>query len=74
VSVGEEVTELFNMLTGYTRPRAFRHLAIAPTGMRAAFRDRIRREADHTRHGRPARIIATMNSLWTAGSSRSSTS
>jgi len=62
-SVGEEVTELFNMLTGYTRPRAFRHLVIAPTGMRDAFRDRIRREADHARHGRPARIIAKMNSL-----------
>jgi polyphosphate kinase len=62
-SVGEEVTELFNMLTGYTRPRGFRHLVIAPTGMRDAFRDRIRREADHARHGRPARIIAKMNGL-----------
>jgi polyphosphate kinase len=62
-SIGEEVTELFNMLTGYTRPRAFRHLVIAPIGMRGAFRDRIRREADHARHGRPARIIAKMNSL-----------
>jgi polyphosphate kinase len=62
-SVGEEVTELFNMLTGYTRPREFRHLVIAPTGMRDAFRDRIRREAAHARHGRPGRIIAKMNSL-----------
>jgi polyphosphate kinase len=62
-SVGEEVTELFNMLTGYTRPRGFRHLVIAPTGMRHAFRDRIRREADHARRGRPSRIIAKMNSL-----------
>jgi len=62
-SIGEEVTELFNMLTGYTRPRRFRHLVIAPTGMRDAFRERIQREAEHARHGRPGRIIAKMNSL-----------
>jgi polyphosphate kinase len=62
-SFGEDVTELFNMLTGYTRPRRFRHLLVAPTGLRDGFVDRIRREADHARHGRPARIVAKMNSL-----------
>ena len=62
-SFGEDVTELFNMLTGYTRPRRFRHLLVAPTGLRDGFRDRIRREAEHARRGRPARIIAKMNSL-----------
>jgi polyphosphate kinase len=62
-SFGEDVTELFNMLTGYTRPRRFRHLLVAPTGLREGFRDRIRREAEHARRGRPARIVAKMNSL-----------
>jgi polyphosphate kinase len=62
-SIGEDVTELFNMLTGYTRPRRFRHLLMAPTGMRDAFQQRIRREADHARRGEPARIVAKMNSL-----------
>ena len=62
-SFGEDVTELFNMLTGYTRPRRFRHLLVAPTGLRDGFHERIRREAEHARHGRPARIVAKMNSL-----------
>jgi len=62
-SIGEDVTELFNILTGYTRPRRFRHLLMAPIGMRDAFQQRIRREAEHARRGEPARIVAKMNSL-----------
>ncbi len=62
-SFGEDLTELFNLLTGYTRPRGFHHLAVAPTGLRDGLVARIRREADHARAGRPARIIAKMNSL-----------
>jgi polyphosphate kinase len=62
-SFGEDVTELFNMLTGYTRPRGFRHLIAAPLGLREAFQERIRREARHAADGRPARIVAKMNSL-----------
>jgi polyphosphate kinase len=62
-SIGEDVTELFNLLTGYTRPPAFRHLLIAPTALRPALLERIRREAEHARAGRPARIVAKLNSL-----------
>jgi polyphosphate kinase len=62
-SFGEDLTELFNLLTGYTRPRGFHHLIVAPTGLRDGLLARIRREADHARAGRPARIIAKMNSL-----------
>jgi polyphosphate kinase len=60
---GEDVTELFNLLTGYTRPRAFHHLILAPTDLRAGLVARIRREAEHADRGRPARIVAKMNSL-----------
>ncbi len=60
---GEDLTELFNLLTGYTRPRGFHHLVVAPTGLRDGLVARIRREAEHARAGRPARIIAKMNSL-----------
>jgi polyphosphate kinase len=60
---GEDVTGLFNLLTGYTRPPAFHHLILAPTALRADIAARIRREADHARAGRPARIVAKMNSL-----------
>jgi polyphosphate kinase len=60
---GEDLTELFNLLTGYTRPHGFRHLLLAPTGLRDAFIERIRREAAHARRGAPARIVAKLNSL-----------
>ena len=62
-SFGEDLTELFNLLTGYTRPRGFHHLLLAPTDLRDELVARIRREADHALAGRPARIIAKMNGL-----------
>jgi len=62
-SFGEDLTELFNLLTGYTRPHGFHHLLLAPGGLREGLVERIRREADHARAGRPARIIAKMNGL-----------
>jgi polyphosphate kinase len=60
---GEDLTELFNLLTGYMRPRALNHLLLAPTELRSALVERVRRECDHARAGRPARMILKMNSL-----------
>ena len=60
---GQDLTELFNLLTGYTRPQKFHHLLLAPVGLRECFNTAIRREADHARAGQPARIIAKINSL-----------
>src|SRR2546428_514400 len=62
-SFGEDLTELFNLLTGYTRPRGFHHLLLAPSDLREGLAERVRREAEHARAGRPARIIAKMNGL-----------
>jgi len=62
-SFGEDLTELFNLLTGYTRPRGFHHLLVAPTDLRDELAERIRREASRAKAGRPARIIAKMNAL-----------
>ncbi|PYN58600.1 MAG: polyphosphate kinase 1 [Candidatus Rokuibacteriota bacterium] len=62
-SFGEDLTALFNLLTGHTRPRGFHHLLLAPTDLRDGLVERIRREADHARAGRSARIIAKMNGL-----------
>jgi polyphosphate kinase len=62
-SFGEDLTELFNLLTGYTEPRRFNHLLVAPTDLRDDLVERIRREAEHAQAGRPARLIAKMNSL-----------
>ena len=62
-SFGEDLTELFNLLTGGTRPHAFHHLLLAPDNLRDGLVARIRRESDHARAGGPARIIAKMNGL-----------
>ena len=60
---GQDLTELFNLLTGYTRPQKFNHLLLAPVALREQFLARIRKEADHARTGQPASIIAKVNSL-----------
>lgn len=60
---GEDLTELFNLLTGYTRPQKFNHLILAPVRLREHFLTCIRQEAEHARGGRPARIIVKVNSL-----------
>jgi polyphosphate kinase len=60
---GEDLTELFNLLTGYTRPRRFHHLLVAPTSLREALVTRIRREAEHARAGRPARLVVKANAV-----------
>ena len=58
-----DLTDLFNVLTGFAQPAAYRKLIVAPRGMRERFLALIRREADHARAGRPARIVAKMNAL-----------
>jgi polyphosphate kinase len=60
---GQDLTELFNLLTGYTRPQKFNHLSIAPLGLRECFVTHIRKEAEIARSGKPGRIIAKVNSL-----------
>src|SRR5882724_10077825 len=62
-SFGEDLTELFNLLTGYTHPHKFHHLLLAPPDLREGLIEPIRRETEHARGGRPGRIIAKMNGL-----------
>ena len=62
-AIGEDATAVFNMLSGYAEPKTWNRLALAPIWLRGKFLNLIRREADHAREGRPARIIAKMNSL-----------
>jgi len=58
-----DLTELFNLLTGFGAPATFRRLITAPKGMRDRFVAMIRREADHAREGREARIVAKLNAI-----------
>lgn len=61
--LGEDATALFNLLTGYCEPPAWRRFAVAPIGLREAVLKLIEREAAHARAGRPAHVIAKLNSL-----------
>ena len=61
--IGEDVTSLFNLLTGYSAPSKWNRLVVAPLGLHEAVLGLITREATHARAGRPAQIIAQMNSL-----------
>lgn len=60
---GEDANALFNLLTGYSAPARWKRLIAAPLGMHESILGLIRRETEHARAGRPARIIAKMNSL-----------
>ena len=62
-SIAADVSDLFNMLTGFSRQRLYRRLLVAPTNMRPRFLELIAREAEHARAGKPARIIGKMNAL-----------
>ncbi len=62
-ALGEDLTDLFNELTGFGVTERFRKLLVAPRTMRGRFVEMIRRESAHARAGRPARILAKMNAL-----------
>ena len=62
-SIGADVSDLFNFLTGFSRQRLYRKLLVAPGTLRDRFLELVQREAAHARAGRPARIVAKMNSL-----------
>jgi polyphosphate kinase len=62
-SIGADITDLFNALTGFSRQRLYRKLLVAPNRMREPFIELIRREEALALHGRPARIILKMNAL-----------
>lgn len=66
-SIGEDATAVFNMLSGYSEPLSWNNLVVAPIWLRKKFMKLIEREMKHAKEGRPAKIIAKMNSLCDAG-------
>lgn len=64
---GEDATAVFNMLSGYSEPLVWNKLTLAPTRLRDKFLNLIHREAENADRGRPAKIIAKMNSLCDPG-------
>jgi len=61
--IGADVSELFNMLTGFSRQKDYRRLLVAPVTLREQLLALIGRETANARAGRPARIVAKMNAL-----------
>ncbi len=60
---GEDVSALFNLLTGYSQRRDWRKLRVAPVDLRDHVITLIERERQHAASGGRARIIVKMNAL-----------
>jgi polyphosphate kinase len=60
---GEDSTDLFNYLTGYSAKRDYRKLLVSPVNLRDRFEALIRREIEHARKGAGGRLIFKMNAL-----------
>jgi len=58
-----DAATLFNALTGFGRAPEFDHLLVAPFTLHRRMLELIKREAANAAAGRPARILAKMNSL-----------
>jgi polyphosphate kinase len=61
---GADASELFNYLTtGFSHQTGYRRLLVAPVNLRERVTALIEREIEHQRSGKPARIVAKINSL-----------
>ncbi len=62
-TVGEDITDLFNHLTGFSRRTDYSRLLVAPARMRSGLIERIDAQAQLQREGKPARIQFKCNAL-----------
>jgi polyphosphate kinase len=62
-AVGEDITDLFNHLTGYSRPPDYERLLVAPAGVRTGLIEQVEAQADLARAGEPCRIQFKCNAL-----------
>jgi len=60
---GQDLVELFNYLTGFSKQQSFRKLLVAPVTLRHGMEMLIRREIEHAAAGRGGHIKAKMNAL-----------
>jgi polyphosphate kinase len=61
--LGQDLSDLFNFLTGYSQQKTFNKLLVAPVNMRDRLVGLIRREIEQAQQGKAGQIIAKMNSL-----------
>ena len=62
-AVGEDLTRLFNQLSGYAPDASFKTLLVSPNGVRDGLIDLINREIEFKQQGKDARIRIKVNSL-----------
>jgi polyphosphate kinase len=62
-AVLDDISEVFNSLTGYSNRRSYNALLVAPVALRQGFRALVEREMEHAKAGRPARIIIKNNAV-----------
>ena len=61
--IGDDATDLFNFLTGFSMQKEYSRLMIAPVNLRARMKALIERETANAQVGKPAHIIAKINRL-----------
>src|ERR1041384_5030578 len=61
--IGDDATDLFNFLTGFSKQKEFSRLMVAPLNLRRRMMSLIERETAHALAGRPAHIAAKINRL-----------
>ena len=61
--IAADISDVFNLLTGFSRQRTYRKLLVGPANMKSRFLGLIAREAEHARAGRAARITAKLNAV-----------
>ena len=71
--IAADIADLFNFVTGFGRPSAFRKILVAPFNLRRELVERIRAVGAAAAAGEHARIRIKVNNLADPGSSRSST-
>ena len=62
-AVGEDLTRLFNQLSGYAPEASFKSLLVSPNGVRDGLIVRIEAEIENVKAGKPAGIKVKVNSL-----------
>ncbi|MGH3439068.1 MAG: RNA degradosome polyphosphate kinase [Sciscionella sp.] len=62
-AIGADLTDLFNVLTGYSRQNSYRTILTSPYGIRRGIIERVDRESERARAGQPSGIRIKVNSL-----------